>query len=58
MATPVRKGTRQRPRHAWRLARLSKSVVPEVAKFLIGVNTLDLDVKRATETIRGKAEGL
>src|SRR3984957_19584009 len=34
-----------------RLARLSKSVVSEVHNFLIGVNTLDLDVKRAAETI-------
>jgi hypothetical protein len=34
-----------------RLARLSKSVVSEVHNFLIGINTLDLDVKRAAETI-------
>jgi uncharacterized protein len=34
-----------------RLARLSKSVVSEVHNFLIGVDTLDLDVKRAAETI-------
>lgn len=34
-----------------RLARLSKSVVSEVQNFLIGMNTLDLDVRRAAETI-------
>jgi len=34
-----------------RLARLSKSVASEVHNFLIGLNTLDLDVKRAAETI-------
>lgn len=34
-----------------RLARLSKSVISEVHNFLIGINTLDLDVKRAAETI-------
>ena len=34
-----------------RLARLSKSVVSEIHNFLIGINTLDLDVKRAAETI-------
>jgi uncharacterized protein len=34
-----------------RLARLSKSVASEVQNFLIGLNTLDLDVKRAAETI-------
>lgn len=34
-----------------RLARLSKSVASEVQNFLIGMNTLDLDVKRAAETI-------
>jgi len=34
-----------------RLARLSKSVASEVHNFLIGMNTLDLDVKRAAETI-------
>lgn len=34
-----------------RLARISKSVVSEVHNFLIGINTLDLDVKRAAETI-------
>lgn len=34
-----------------RLARLAKSVVSEVLNFLIGINTLDLDVRRAAETI-------
>ncbi len=34
-----------------RLARLSKSVASEVKNFLIGTNTLDLDIKRAAETI-------
>jgi uncharacterized protein len=34
-----------------RLARLSKSVVSEIHNFLIGKNTLDLDVRRAAETI-------
>lgn len=34
-----------------RLARLSKSVVSEIHNFLIGINTLDLDIKRAAETI-------
>jgi hypothetical protein len=34
-----------------RLARLSKSVVAEAANFMIGVNTLDLDIRRAAETI-------
>ncbi len=34
-----------------RLARLSKSVVSEATNFLIGVNTLDLDIRRAAETI-------
>lgn len=34
-----------------RLARLSKSVVSECHNFLIGHNTLDLDIKRAAETI-------
>lgn len=34
-----------------RLARLSKSVASEVHNFLIGLNTLDLDIRRAAETI-------
>lgn len=34
-----------------RLARLSKSVASEVSNFLIGGNTLDLDIRRAAETI-------
>jgi len=34
-----------------RLARLSKSVVSEVQNFMVGINTLDLDVRRAAETI-------
>jgi hypothetical protein len=34
-----------------RLARLAKSVVSEAFNFLIGLNTLDLDIRRAAETI-------
>jgi len=34
-----------------RLARLSKSVISEAHNFLIGLNTLDLDIRRAAETI-------
>jgi hypothetical protein len=34
-----------------RLARLAKSVASEVQNFLIGMNTLDLDIRRAAETI-------
>ncbi len=34
-----------------RLARLSKSVVSEVANALVGRNTLDLDIRRAAELI-------
>lgn len=34
-----------------RLARLAKSVVSEATNFLIGLNTLDLDIRRAAETI-------
>lgn len=34
-----------------RLARLSKSVVSEASNFLVGGNTLDLDIRRAAETI-------
>lgn len=34
-----------------RLARLAKSVVSECSNFLIGLNTLDLDVRRAADTI-------
>lgn len=34
-----------------RLARLAKSVVSEVHNFLVGMNTLDLDIRRAAETI-------
>jgi hypothetical protein len=34
-----------------RLARLAKSVASEVHNFLIGRNTLDIDIRRAAETI-------
>jgi hypothetical protein len=34
-----------------RLARLAKSVVSEAHNYLIGLNTLDLDIRRAAETI-------
>lgn len=34
-----------------RLARMAKSVISEVQSFLIGINTLDLDIRRAAETI-------
>ena len=34
-----------------RLARLAKSAASEVQNFLIGLNTLDLDIRRAAETI-------
>lgn len=34
-----------------RLARLSKSVASEVLNFLVGLNTLDLDIRRAAETV-------
>lgn len=34
-----------------RLARLSKSVASEMHNFLVGMNTLDLDIRRAAETI-------
>lgn len=34
-----------------RLTRLAKSVTSEAQNFLIGLNTLDLDVRRAAETI-------
>ncbi|HEX2255634.1 MAG TPA: DUF87 domain-containing protein [Afifellaceae bacterium] len=34
-----------------RLARLAKSVASEVHNFLVGLNTLDLDIRRAAETI-------
>lgn len=34
-----------------RMARLAKSVISEVHNFLIGLNTLDLDIRRAAETI-------
>lgn len=34
-----------------RLARLAKSVSSEVQNFLIGLNTMDLDIKRAAEQI-------
>ncbi len=34
-----------------RLARLSKSVASEATNFLVGLNTLDLDIRRAAETI-------
>jgi hypothetical protein len=34
-----------------RLARLAKSVVSEALNFMVGLNTLDLDIRRAAETI-------
>lgn len=34
-----------------RVARLAKSVSSEVLNFLIGLNTLDIDIRRAAETI-------
>lgn len=34
-----------------RLARMAKSVISEAQNFLIGINTLDLDIRRAAETI-------
>ncbi len=34
-----------------RFARMNKSVVAEAHNFLIGINTLDLDIRRAAETI-------
>ncbi|RAI39089.1 hypothetical protein CH341_26565, partial [Rhodoplanes roseus] len=34
-----------------RLARLHKSVVSDVLNFMVGMNTLDLDIRRAAETI-------
>jgi hypothetical protein len=34
-----------------RLARMSKSATSDVHNFLIGINTLDLDIKRAAQTI-------
>ncbi len=34
-----------------RFARLSKSVASEASNFMIGINTLDLDIRRAAETI-------
>src|SRR5262249_18295671 len=34
-----------------RVARISKSATSDVHNFLIGLNTLDLDIKRAAETI-------
>lgn len=34
-----------------RLARLAKSVVSEAQNFMVGLNTLDLDIRRAAETI-------
>lgn len=34
-----------------RLARMSKSVVSEAQNVLVGLNTLDLDIRRAAETI-------
>jgi hypothetical protein len=34
-----------------RIARLAKSVISEVHNFMIGLNTLDLDIRRAAETI-------
>lgn len=34
-----------------RLARLSKSVTSEALNYLVGLNTLDLDIRRAAETI-------
>ena len=34
-----------------RIARMAKSVVSEVHNFMVGLNTLDLDIRRAAETI-------
>lgn len=34
-----------------RIARLHKSVLSDILNFLIGLNTLDLDIRRAAETI-------
>jgi len=34
-----------------RLARMAKSVASEMHNFLVGLNTLDLDIRRAAETI-------
>lgn len=34
-----------------RLARLHKSVVSDIQNFMVGLNTLDLDIRRAAETI-------
>ncbi|WP_287343977.1 DUF87 domain-containing protein [Mesorhizobium sp.] len=34
-----------------RLARMAKSVASEMHNFLVGMNTLDLDIRRAAETI-------
>lgn len=34
-----------------RIARMAKSVISEAHNFLIGLNTLDLDIRRAAETI-------
>lgn len=34
-----------------RLARLAKSVASEAQNFMVGLNTLDLDIRRAAETI-------
>lgn len=34
-----------------RIARLSKSVASEIHNFMVGLNTLDLDIRRAAETI-------
>ncbi|MBE1208136.1 helicase HerA domain-containing protein [Aminobacter carboxidus] len=34
-----------------RLARMAKSVVSEMHNFVVGLNTLDLDIRRAAETI-------
>jgi hypothetical protein len=34
-----------------RLARLAKSVVSEAHNFMVGLNTLDIDIRRAAETI-------
>lgn len=34
-----------------RIARLHKSVVSDILNFMVGLNTLDLDIRRAAETI-------
>ncbi len=34
-----------------RIARMAKSVISEATNFLVGMNTLDIDIRRAAETI-------